>query len=121
MTNPQRDINPRQGDAAPVDVRRHPAYPYPMPGRSISRKRLAERNLPHTVDILVPPLGLGRLLTEMLTWCRVEIAAGDWDHHGWSEPRGRKVIPRDFARFYFRHEGDADAFRRRWLAERDDQ
>jgi len=74
-------------------------------------RRAAERRFPHRVDVPVPGGGLGRRLTEMLEWCRENVAAGAWDHHGRSERR-KGEAPADFARFYFLTEADAEAFRR---------
>lgn len=47
----------------------------------------------------------------MLDWCAREVLAGAWAYHGWSEPRGRGVVPRDFAGFYFLDRKMAEAFR----------
>jgi len=78
--------------------------------RNRSRKD-AEARFPHRVDVLVPGGGLGRRLTDMLDWCRVNAAAGAWAQHGHSERRkGEAAI--DYARFYFTTEADAEAFRR---------
>jgi hypothetical protein len=80
-----------------------------------SFKREAERRLPHRIDIPVPGSGLGRQLTDMLDWCRANIAAGTWAQHGHGEKR-KGEAPRDYARFYFASEADAAAFRRLWAA-----
>ncbi len=70
------------------------------------------RRFPHKVDAPVPGNGLGRRLTEMLDWCRANIAAGDWTQHGRGERRPGDV-PQDFARFYFVDSVDAETFRRK--------
>ncbi len=73
----------------------------------------AEREFPHRVDVPVPGDGLGRRLTDMLDWCREHVAADTWGQHHHSERR-KGEAPRDFARFYFVTEKDAEAFRREW-------
>jgi len=77
--------------------------------------REAERRFRRKVDIRVPGGGLGRRLTDILDWCRENIAAGAWNEHGRSERR-KGEAPADFARFYFINEAAAAAFRRRWLS-----
>jgi len=72
-------------------------------------KKAAERRFPHRVDVLVPGGGLGRRLTDMLDWCRANVAAGAWDEHGHSERR-KGEAPRDFARFHFMDEAAAAEF-----------
>lgn len=77
-------------------------------------RRRAERELPHKVDVEVPPTGLGTRLNEMLAWCRQNVSdPADWAQHGHTErPKGE--APQDFARFYFRHAADSAAFRLHW-------
>jgi hypothetical protein len=70
-----------------------------MAGRSTSSKRCFEREYPYRVDVPSPATGLGKKLDEMLDWCRQHFR--DWQVYG--------------ARFYFKDEADAEAFRRRWL------
>ncbi len=60
----------------------------------------------------VPGSGLGLRLTDMLDWCRENVAAGTWAQHHHSERR-KGEPPADFARFYFLYEAAAEAFRRR--------
>jgi len=73
----------------------------------------AERRFPHHIDVPVPGSGHGRRLTDMLDWCRDNVAAGAWAEHGHSERR-KGEAPADFARFCFADEMAAAAFRRRW-------
>jgi hypothetical protein len=68
-------------------------------GRSTSSKKLFEREYPRRVDVSSPPDGLRRRLDDMLAWCRKH--SRDCQSYG--------------ARFYFRDEADAAAFRRRRL------
>jgi hypothetical protein len=77
-------------------------------------RRAAEAKFSHRVDIPVPVGGLGNRLTEMLMWCRVNVAAGTWAQHGHSERPKARAMPAVSARFYFANETDAEAFRRRW-------
>jgi hypothetical protein len=70
-----------------------------MTGRSTSSKRRFEHEYPHRVDVPSPTNGLGRKLNEMLDWRRQH--SRDWQVYG--------------ARFYFKDEADAEAFRQRWL------
>jgi len=76
------------------------------------RKREAEARFPHKVDIPIPTLGLGNRLTDMVIWCRENVTAGEWAQHHHSEHR-KDEASTAFARFYFMHEADAEAFRRR--------
>ena len=78
------------------------------------RKREAEARFPNKVDILIPTLGLGNRLTDMVIWCRGNVTAGEWAQHHHSEHR-KDEAPAAFARFYFANEADAEAFRKRWL------
>jgi hypothetical protein len=81
--------------------------------RSVNlRKREAEVNFPHKVDIAIPRFGLGSRLGKMLQWCRQNVAAGNWAQHHHIEHRGD--VPSDHARFYFMNVSDADAFGGRW-------
>ena len=82
---------------------------------SASGRRAAEAKFPHRVDIPVPLGGLGNRLTEMLIWCRANVAAGTWDQHGHTERPTARAMPAVSARFYFVSEADADAFRQRWV------
>jgi len=84
--------------------------------RSGSGKRATENKFPHLVEIPVAVGGLGYRLTEMLMWCRTEVAAGMWFQHGHSERPAARATPKVSARFYFRNETDAQAFKRRWEA-----
>ena len=61
----------------------------------------------------MPGDGLGALLNDMLSWC--EQHAGEWAHHGHSEPGEPGQPRRDLARFYFLTEEDTAAFRPAWL------
>ena len=74
------------------------------------RKREAERQLPHTVDVPVPPEGFGNRINEMVAWCRDNIQPDGWENHGHSEKRPGEIA-RDFARFYFANAANADIFR----------
>jgi len=83
-----------------------------------SARRGAEAKFPHRVDIPIPIGGLGSRLTEMLMWCRANIAPGTWDQHAHGErPKRRGGIPAVAARFYFASEPDAGAFRKLWAAD----
>lgn len=77
-------------------------------------KRAAERRFPFHVDVPVPTGGLGNRLNEMLAWCRVNIAAGEWEQHGASTKEPGQIAV-DYARFYFMTEADAGLFRWRWM------
>jgi len=50
--------------------------------------------------------------------CHDHVDAGTWEEHAHRDERcderGTRI---DFARFYFRDEADADAFRREWVPE----
>ena len=85
---------------------------------SASGRRTAEAKFPHQVDIPIPIGGLGNRLTEMLMWCRANVAAGTWDQRAHGErPRTRGGIPAVAARFHFTSAADADAFRKLWAAD----
>jgi len=80
--------------------------------------KAAENKFPHRVDIPVPIGGLGNRLTEMLMWCRANVAAGAWEQHRHSEgPKKARVMPAVSARFHFLNEADAEAFRKLWAAD----
>jgi len=81
---------------------------------SASGRRSAGVKFPYWIDIPIPVGGLGNRLTEMLMWCRVNVAAGTWAQHGHSERPKARAMPAVSARFYFANETDAEAFRRRW-------
>lgn len=86
-------------------------------GRAVDRNRVqknAEAKFQHRIDVPIPVGGLGNRLTEMMTWCRQNVAAGAWTQHGRSEGHKRNRLA-DVARFYFTTEADAEAFRRRWM------
>jgi hypothetical protein len=68
-------------------------------GRSTSSKRRFEREYPYRVDVPSQANGLGKKLDSMNDWCRQH--SRDWQSYG--------------ARFYFKDEADAAAFRQRWL------
>ena len=77
-------------------------------------RRAAETKFPHRIDIPIPVGGLGNRLTEMLIWCRENVAAGMWAQHGnYKRPRGRGM-PAVSARFYFANESDTARFRDLW-------
>jgi len=78
----------------------------------MARKRAAEAEFPHRVDVPLPGSGLGRL-RGMLDWCGENVAAGAWDMHRHSERR-KGERPVHYARFYFTTDAGAEAFRRRW-------
>jgi hypothetical protein len=67
-------------------------------GRSTTSKQRYEREYPHRVDVPAPPDGHRKRLDEMLDWCRQN--ARDCQSYG--------------ARFYFKDEAEAAAFRQRW-------
>ena len=75
-------------------------------------KREAEKRFTHKVDVPVPTEGLGAQLNDMLGWC--EQHAGEWAYHGHSEAGELGEPRRDFARFYFMREEEAEAFRGLW-------
>ena len=82
---------------------------------SASGRRAAVAKFPHQVDIPIPVGGLGNRLTEMLMWCRANVAAGTWDQRAYGErPRERGGIPAVAARFYFAKAADAESFRELW-------
>jgi len=83
---------------------------------SASGRRSAEGKFPYRIDIPVPASGLGNRLTEMLMWCRANVAAGTWSQHGHSERPKARAMPAVSARFYLASEADAEAFKKRWLA-----
>lgn len=83
--------------------------------RSAPPKRLAERRFPdHRVDIPVG-LGLDVSINHMHAWRRQRFGK-NWEQHHYSTPRGRGVVPIDYARFYFEGEADAEGFRRAAVA-----
>jgi hypothetical protein len=78
-------------------------------------KLAAERKFAHRVDIPVPPVvGLGNRINEMEAWCRANFHADQWAHHGHREKEPGQIA-KDYARFYFLTEADADLFRWRWV------
>ena len=84
---------------------------------SASGRRAAEAKFRYRVDIPIPIGGLGNRLTEMLMWCRANLTAGSWDQHAHEErPRARGILAVS-ARFYFASEGDAQTFRKLWMAD----
>jgi hypothetical protein len=83
---------------------------------STPSRRAAESKFPHRIDIPVPIGSLGNRLTEMLMWCRLNVAAGTWAQHGHSERPNARAMPAVSARFYFADEAAAQAFRKRWKA-----
>jgi hypothetical protein len=80
-------------------------------------RRAAEAKFPHRIDIPVPIGGFGNRLTEMLMWCRQNIAAGMWTQHGHFERLTARAVPAVSARFYFASEADAETFRKLWSAD----
>lgn len=90
-----------------------------MPRSALARYRYptraeAERFFPHRIDVPVPPEGLGRRLSEMLAWCRDNVAALAWDEHG-RIGRREDLSQVELARFYFMNGTDAEAFKRTWM------
>jgi hypothetical protein len=79
-----------------------------------SFQKAAERKFPITIDVPVPPGGLGRRLTDMLDWSHSNVAAGEWAQHGYQERR-KGERPVDFSRWYFLSDADAEAFKKRWM------
>ena len=77
----------------------------------------AESKFPYRVDIPVPVGGLGTRRTEMLIWCRGNIAAGTCAQHGHSERSKARATPAVTARFYITSEADAEMFRELWGAD----
>ena len=78
-------------------------------------KLAAERNFPVRVDIPVPPVvGLGNRIKEMEAWCRSNFHTDQWAHHNHSEKEPGQIA-KDYARFYFLTEADADLFRWKWV------
>jgi len=76
-------------------------------------KKAAEAKFPYHIDVPVPSNGLGPMLAVILDWCRENVVSDTWDLHcDYREGES----PVDFVRFYFLHEADAEAFRRRWMA-----
>jgi hypothetical protein len=76
-------------------------------GRALMR-RLYEREYPWRVDVPVPPMGLGMLLDEMLSWCTSN-ASAKWATHGMSI-RVAGEAPEHICRFYFFGREDAMSF-----------
>jgi len=77
------------------------------------RKQEAEAKFRYRVDIPVPAGGLGDRLNAMLDWCQINIQPAGWEQHGHSIQEAAQV-PKDFARFYFLTEQDAERFRQHW-------
>jgi hypothetical protein len=51
----------------------------------------------------------------MEAWCCANFHADQWAHHGHSEKEAGQIA-KDYARFYFLTEADAELFRWRWLS-----
>jgi hypothetical protein len=64
----------------------------------------SEARYPYRVDVPIPGSDSGRMFTDILDWCRENVVP-DWDLHR----------DADLVRFYFLHEADAEAFRKRWV------
>ena len=77
------------------------------------RKREAEALCHFRVDIPVASVQLGARLSELVEWCGANVEAHQWAHYGHVD-RIRGEAPRNYARFYFLTEADADLFWRRW-------
>ena len=110
---PLPQTSPAECPSAGLPLSQRPCFDPPM-GRAIDRNRVqkdAEAKYPHRVDVPIPAGGLGNRLTEMMMWCRQNVAVGAWAQHGRSEGN-RRNRPADFARFYFVTEVDAEAFKR---------
>jgi hypothetical protein len=79
-------------------------------------QRDAEDRFPIKIDIRVPPAGEPWQYTQMLRWCRENVATGEWQQHGYMDKtrRDEHGIPIDYTRWYFMNEADAAAFKQRW-------
>ena len=77
-------------------------------------KLAADRRFPVRVDIPVPVAGFGNRLNEMEAWCRTNFHADQWAHHGHSQKEPGQIA-KDYARFYFLIEADAELFRWKWV------
>ena len=77
------------------------------------RKREAEALCQFRVDVPVASDQLGARLSELVEWCRANVEPDQWAHYGHVE-RSRGETPRNYARFYFLIEADADLFWWRW-------
>jgi hypothetical protein len=79
-------------------------------------QRDAEYRFPIKIDIRVPPAGESWPYTQMLQWCRENVAAGGWQQHGYMDRtrHDEQGIPIDYTRWYFMNEADAAAFKQRW-------
>ena len=84
--------------------------------RNRSRKD-AEARYPIKIDLRVPPSSEPWPYTEMLQWCRDNIAAGAWQQHGFMDKKRRddQGIPIHFARWYLLSDADAEAFKNQWV------
>lgn len=80
-----------------------------MRRRSTPAKKQAERDFPVKIDFPVPPNGLGSVLNEMHDWLNINVGKGKWECHGRLEGN------QDFARFYFKNDFGANAFRRKFM------
>ena len=89
-----------------------------MPHTHYPFKKAAEKRFPFRVDVPAPSSGPGMRLIDMLVKCRERLgpaAQGRWAWHGHSEVGEPSQPRRDYARFYFMSNEDAEAFRRVWL------
>jgi hypothetical protein len=77
------------------------------------RKREAETLYQFRIDVPVSSGGLSEHLNEMIEWCGTNVETGQWALHGHVKRTYGKVS-RDYSRFYFMTETDADLFWWRW-------
>ena len=84
-----------------------------MPRYHQLRKREAEALCQFRVNVPLSPELLSARLSEMVEWCSANVEPDQWAHYSHVE-KSRGEPPRDYARFYFMTEADADLFWRRW-------
>jgi hypothetical protein len=75
-----------------------------MPRRSTPAAKTDDLVYPVRIKIVVPPLGLGRMLTYAIEWLHQEIGPGNWANHG------QPGLGGSTAAFYFRTTDDAQRF-----------
>ena len=69
---------------------------------------------PATVDIPLPPEGLGSRMDEMRGWCEEQFGAGRWMDHETTVAWPPSAPGEPVVRFCFFTEEDAEHFERRW-------
>ena len=75
-----------------------------MPHRSITRPRPKNARFPVQINLLVPELGHGMVLLEMLRWLRDEVGEDNFARSDASS------FEREILAIHFRRPGDAAAF-----------